>query len=236
MRKNMVKTLFAAGGDQLGTMEVNGKAGSRIPRLLRSASFQGRTTKKETIHEDENETDDVGSLSSVCSAVSCATQGIAYRRAVNSASSCVFHDYRKPSKYAIHCCSPSSNSGSQEYLTPTQRANRTIRHLKELLKKSESDCSYKDFEIQRLTRELVAVRMEHAQCEFRNSSAAEAPENVSSVATSSLGDSGLFDDLNHASQSKESLLEKHENVEKRRLVSQVDQIEDLKRHHANEVT
>lgn len=110
-----------------------GKSNSRIPRLQRSASFHGEAKKisitQEVAEEDLTEAqDDVGSLSSVCSVASCAVSSKAYRKAVENAC-----DLQKgnTSKFAFHCSTPSTITGCQgEYLTPTQRANRTIRQLK----------------------------------------------------------------------------------------------------------
>lgn len=109
---------------------------SRIPRLQRSSSFHGelrKSTNTNNVHreteEDANEAeDDFGSLSSVGSIKSCAGFTSAYRRAVETAA-----DYRNKGnpKYALHCSYPSNGYSNQgEYLTPTQRANRTIRQLK----------------------------------------------------------------------------------------------------------
>lgn len=222
-------------------MEVNGNVGSRIPRLVRSSSFHGRGLQKQVVEEDQAEEalDDVGSLSSVCSVVSCATPGSAYRSAVNAARGV---RTTKSSRYALHCCSsPSSQFGSEDYLTPTQRANRTIRQLKALLKESQAECSYKDFEIQRLTRELVALRMKQAE-KPDSSGGATAEVESTNTATPSLADSGLFDDLvNH---SKESLTDKdvevtHPNwaAEKRKLVAaHLEETEQLKKQHATEVS
>lgn len=115
----------------------NSGGSSRIPRLQRSASFHGEAkkfsrTQHDVTEEDLTEAlDDLGSLSSVCSVASCATPSNAYRKAVETAC-----DFRRGSlsspRYALHCTTSSttSNGGIGEYLTPTQRANRTIRQLK----------------------------------------------------------------------------------------------------------
>lgn len=228
-------------------MDANrSSSGSKIPRLLRSASFHGQGLKKPVpvIDEDQTEAqDDLGSLSSVCSVVSCAAPSSAYRRAVDVARG--FQIKKPNSKYAIHCC-PSNGNGNQDYLTPTQRANRTIRQLKTLLKESEAECNYKDLKIQQLTRELVAMRLEHAECEGNGQKNGEI-DAVSAFTPLSLSDSGLFDDLNHGiEQSKETLAEKDASLssqcigEKRSLklatISQLEQVKELKKQQVIEVS
>jgi len=203
---------------------------SRIPRLQRSASFSSGQIKRNVqaqMEEDLEAEDDIGSLSSVCSVVSCSLPGNSYRRAVESASE-VRNQHKTTPRFALHCSSTGSG-GCDQYLTPTQRANRTIRRLKALLKESYADTRYKDFEIQRLTKELVELRLEHAHCK----KVGDDPHG----ATPSLADSGLFDDV-HLNQSKESLLEKDvdSSTEKRRLMnSHVEQISDMKRQFADEM-
>lgn len=110
---------------------LKGKSSSRIPRLQRSASFHGERRKssitQEVTEEDLTEAqDDIGSLSSVCSVASCAASSRAYRKAVETA--CDFQKGNLP-KFTFHCSTP-TNGCQSEYLTPTQRANRTIRQLK----------------------------------------------------------------------------------------------------------
>nr|CAD7408352.1 unnamed protein product [Timema poppensis] len=60
-------------------------------------------------------------------------------------------------KYVVHC---SSHGGAtEEYLTPTQRANRQIRRLSALLQQTERDLEKKNLEIGRLTQEVVELRL-----------------------------------------------------------------------------
>ena len=90
---------------------------SRIPRLQRSSTFHNLKSplRKENEHVSEGQ-DELGSLSSVCSGLSCGADW-GYRK--------------RATKYAFHCSTRSSliDSSSNEYLTPTQRANRKIREL-----------------------------------------------------------------------------------------------------------
>ncbi|KZS10484.1 Uncharacterized protein APZ42_025035 [Daphnia magna] len=166
----------------------------------------------------------------------------AYRKAVESA----FEIQKTNSpRFTLHCSTPPSNGFPGEYLTPTQRANRTIRQLKSLLKESKTDSNYKDFEIQRLTRELVLLRLEHAQCGKNTVRGEKEPENTLPLATPSLADSGHFDDLSYqANQLKDSLVEKDVDslasgswsMEKSRIANfHGEKIEDLLRRHANEI-
>lgn len=55
-----------------------------------------------------------------------------------------------------------------EYLTPTQRAQRHIRRLKELLQQARVDVEQRDSEIMKLTREVVELRLFKASLD-RNS-------------------------------------------------------------------
>jgi hypothetical protein len=114
-----------------------------------------------------------------------------------------------------------------------------------LLKESEANSNYKDFEIQRLTRELVGLRLEHAQCEKRISGVDKESENAVHLTAPSLADSGHFDDLSyHTSQFKDSFAEKDVDllfpgsltVEKNRLTSSyLEKMDDLIRQHTIEV-
>lgn len=61
-------------------------------------------------------------------------------------------------KYVVHCSSFSEKTGD-EYLTPTQRAHRHIRRLKELLAAARADLELKDSEILKLTKEVVELRL-----------------------------------------------------------------------------
>ncbi len=116
-----------------------------------------------------------------------------------------------------------------------------------MLKESEANSNFKDFEIQRLTRELVGLRLEHAQCIKRISTTEkDTDDNAIYLTTPSLADSGHFDDLSyHASQSvKDPLVEKDIHLllpggwaaEKNRMeITHAEKVEDLIRQHTDEV-
>ncbi|XP_058818885.1 protein quick-to-court isoform X2 [Topomyia yanbarensis] len=61
-------------------------------------------------------------------------------------------------KYVVHCSSHAGQTG-EDYLTPTQRAQRQIRRLKELLTHARMDLEQRDSEILRLTKEVVELRL-----------------------------------------------------------------------------
>ncbi|XP_046801960.1 protein quick-to-court isoform X1 [Lucilia cuprina] len=61
-------------------------------------------------------------------------------------------------KYVVHCSNYAGQVGA-DYLTPTQRAQRQLRRLKELLCAARQDLEQKDSEILRLTREVVELRL-----------------------------------------------------------------------------
>ncbi|XP_014246745.1 uncharacterized protein LOC106665076 isoform X2 [Cimex lectularius] len=60
-------------------------------------------------------------------------------------------------KFIVHC-SP-THLDSDKYLTPTQRANATIKRLQSMLQESQADIAEKENEIARLTKELVELRL-----------------------------------------------------------------------------
>lgn len=61
-------------------------------------------------------------------------------------------------KYVVHCSTYAGQTG-EEYLTPTQRAQRHIHRLKVLLSQARMDLEQRDSEILRLTKEVVELRL-----------------------------------------------------------------------------
>ncbi|XP_045500535.1 protein quick-to-court isoform X1 [Colias croceus] len=61
-------------------------------------------------------------------------------------------------RYVLHCSSHAGLAG-EEYLTPTQRAQKQIRRLKSLLTQAKKDLEKKDSEIFQLTKEVVELRL-----------------------------------------------------------------------------
>lgn len=69
-----------------------------------------------------------------------------------------------------------------DYLTPTQRAQRQIRRLKELLQQARLDVEQRDSDIMKLTREVVELRLFKASLD-RSSPMAEERSNSSEAVT-----------------------------------------------------
>lgn len=61
-------------------------------------------------------------------------------------------------RYVVHCSNYAGQTG-EDYLTPTQRAQKHLRRLKELLAAARADLEQKDSEILKLTREVVELRL-----------------------------------------------------------------------------
>ncbi|XP_028041497.1 uncharacterized protein LOC114251441 isoform X1 [Bombyx mandarina] len=61
-------------------------------------------------------------------------------------------------RYVLHCSSHAGLAGD-EYLTPTQRAQKQIRRLKSMLSQAKRDLEKKDSEIFQLTKEVVELRL-----------------------------------------------------------------------------
>ncbi|XP_044759605.1 uncharacterized protein LOC123317241 isoform X2 [Coccinella septempunctata] len=61
-------------------------------------------------------------------------------------------------RYIFHCNQNAAVSG-EEYLTPTQRAHRQIKKLKNLLHQAQIELEQKDSEILKLTKEVVELRL-----------------------------------------------------------------------------
>lgn len=108
------------------------------------------------------------------------------------------------------------------------------------MKESEANNHYKDFEIQRLTRELDGLRLVHAAQSFKKAAENEKDyERSKHPTTPSLADSGLFDDIPcHASQFKDPIIEK-DQVEVEKMKTSDESAEKTKelmiRQHTNEV-
>jgi hypothetical protein len=60
-------------------------------------------------------------------------------------------------RYVVHCSNYAGQT--EDYLTPTQRAQRHVRRLRDLLMLARQDLELKDNEILRLTKEVVELRL-----------------------------------------------------------------------------
>lgn len=131
-------------------------------------------------------------------------------------------------RYVFHCSQHAGATG-EDYLTPTQRAHRQVRKLKNLLHQAQKDLDQKDSDILKLTKEVVELRLYKAALsspeERSNSSDAvtvrenqldeigDLPDGIinhlggCSEMTSSYTDSGHYDDYTNSSiHSKDSVL------------------------------
>lgn len=171
------------------------------------------------------------SATSCCwsSGISCDHNGFAARNGTTFSG--------RRNKYVVHCSTYAGQVGN-DYLTPTQRAQRQIRRLKELLQQARLDVEQRDSEIMKLTREVVELRLfkaslDRSSPERSNSSEAvtvrenndpKTSADVSPIvvdpeeelrhahrlssghlterllASSSLADSGHFDDMTSSSR------------------------------------
>ncbi|XP_055681877.1 protein quick-to-court, partial [Lutzomyia longipalpis] len=97
----------------------------------------------------EDEQDSVFSYSSGRSTMSCEHAYVARNGTTFSG---------RRMKYVVHCSSYAGATG-EDYLTPTQRAQRQIKRLREMLMLAKLDLEQKDSEILRLTKEVVELRL-----------------------------------------------------------------------------
>lgn len=97
----------------------------------------------------EDDMDSLHSYSSVATTASCDHAYVARNGTTFSG---------RKMKYVVHCSAHAGQTG-EEYLTPTQRAQRQIRRLKALLNQAKLDLEKKDSDIFRLTKEVVELRL-----------------------------------------------------------------------------
>ncbi|KAK9505288.1 hypothetical protein O3M35_009378 [Rhynocoris fuscipes] len=99
-------------------------------------------------------------------------------------------------RFIVHC-SP-THVDPDKYLTPTQRANATIKRLQSMLSDSQSEIASKEQEIAKLTKELVQLRLIKAESQaLTNGHSPGGGDSRLSVETTpcSLADSGHFEDI-----------------------------------------
>lgn len=97
----------------------------------------------------DDDLDSLHSYSSVATTASCDHAYVARNGTTFSG---------RKMKYVVHCSAHAGQTG-EEYLTPTQRAQRQIRRLKALLNQAKLDLEKKDSDIFRLTKEVVELRL-----------------------------------------------------------------------------
>ncbi|VEN51818.1 unnamed protein product [Callosobruchus maculatus] len=165
---------------------------------------------------DRWETDSINSIGS--SVASCDHASVARNGTTFSGRSM---------KFVFHCNQHSGATG-EDYLTPTQRAQRQVKKLKYLLHQAKKDLEEKDSDILKLTKEVVELRLYKAalsspEDKSNSSDAVTVRENTSQEVTPedlvdkgmgtsceynhSCADSGHFEDCTTSSvHSKDSML------------------------------
>ncbi|XP_053677012.1 protein quick-to-court [Anopheles nili] len=134
----------------------NGGPGIGLQRVVASGIVGGLSPKTPPVSPEspinsylDDDLDSLHSYSSVASGMSCDHPYVARNGTTFSG---------RKMKYVVHCSSHAGQTGG-DYLTPTQRAQRQIRRLKELLSQARCDLEQRDSEILRLTKEVVELRL-----------------------------------------------------------------------------
>ncbi|XP_046673478.1 protein quick-to-court isoform X2 [Homalodisca vitripennis] len=213
-------------------------------KILTHKNKQSLNTASSFNCERDDDADSVQSFSSTASMCSSVSQCDHAHFARNGTT------YSGRSKrYVVHC-SPYS-ADTDDYLTPTQRTNRTIRKLRNLLKEAQAELIEKDKEILRLRKEVVELRLLKVDsgAESNEGNGDEAPGLPSqgdlpqtdrqTPATSphlgycsspflaqSLSDSGHFEDLN-SSKDISHAAQNH--------TSQIKTLESLQHQYEDEI-
>uniref|UniRef100_A0A2M4CSM9 Putative rho-associated coiled-coil n=1 Tax=Anopheles darlingi TaxID=43151 RepID=A0A2M4CSM9_ANODA len=156
----------------------------------------------------DDDLDSLHSYSSVASGMSCDHPYVARNGTTFSG---------RKMKYVVHCSSHAGQTGG-DYLTPTQRAQRQIRRLKELLSQARCDLEQRDSEILRLTKEVVELRLFKASL--------SSPEERSNSSDAVTVRENTTNDVNTPSSSQDISP----------IVDQIDEAGSVKaspRHHAH---
>ncbi|KAK5641765.1 hypothetical protein RI129_010312 [Pyrocoelia pectoralis] len=113
-------------------------------------------------------------------------------------------------KYVVHCSEHSGATGG-DYLTPTQRAHRQIKRLKQLLHQTQTELDLKDTDILKLTKEVVELRLYKAALNSPEDNETDRSRSHIGVEKgSSCADSGHYEDLcNSSVHSKESVIDEN---------------------------
>ncbi|CAB0013777.1 unnamed protein product [Nesidiocoris tenuis] len=118
-----------------------------MKQCLSTNAVRGRSPRL----EDDNE--------SLRSGISCCSSASQCDHAHFARNGTTFSGRTK--KFIVHC-SP-THGEPDRYMTPTQRASSTIRRLQSQLSISQAEIQEKEYEIARLTRELVELRLGKAE-------------------------------------------------------------------------
>ncbi|KAI5713460.1 hypothetical protein M8J75_016597 [Diaphorina citri] len=225
-------------GSSGSTQEKTPSPGSTA-RLTRHRSLQGLSTtpvqyghRHSLTLDYHHRDDDQDSVSSMASNTSSLCEHAHFARNGTTYSA-------RKMKYIVHCASHSDQDG--EYLTPTQRANRSIRRLRTLLAEAQAEIMDKENEIMRLTKELVEIRLNKASPDMKDGqdgtdgkhcdghiTSTTLEDNASSISTNgavspqlgdlplSLADSGHFEDLpcsnHHLERELERVRKMHDDM------------------------
>ncbi|XP_017786516.1 PREDICTED: myosin-11 isoform X2 [Nicrophorus vespilloides] len=194
------------------TTRLSSPTGTSSPRTPPTSPLDYRSSKCQSADWDSDSiTSGISglSLASSCDHASVARNGTTFSG--------------KTMKYVFHCSHHAGVAG-EDYLTPTQRAQRQVRRLKSLLHQAHKDLDQKDSDIIKLTKEVVELRLCKAALsspeERSNSSdAVTVRENqldddlaiplnaTNEIMTGSYTDSGHYDDYTNSSiHSKDSEL------------------------------
>ncbi|KAF5291443.1 hypothetical protein FQR65_LT01754 [Abscondita terminalis] len=212
--RNTVALNRATGTPQTPT-RIRSLSLSLSNRVLSPKSTLPKTPPSSPNNRDSNQfyrdwdLDSVTSTVSGLSVASCDHASVAHNGTTFSGRS---------KKYVVHC--PEHTGGGGDYLTPTQRAHRQVKRLKQLLHQTQKELDSKDTDILKLTKEVVELRLYKAALhspEEKSSSSdgITVREVVNDIASSNHGvelvsscaDSGHYDDLcNSSVHSKESVI------------------------------
>ncbi|KAK2726356.1 protein quick-to-court-like isoform X2 [Artemia franciscana] len=169
-----------------------------VPRITRSASFACDTRLHSTPKQNEKQqrssvpamgnSSEMKKSDDVCHSYLSKWTKEDYDDSRSVCSSTISRKSSNRLKYTVHC--QDHHEKVEEYLTPTQRANRTIRRLRIALQEAMVEIRQKDSEIQRLTKELVEVRLSRIPSPpdtlVRSDSSPEIVRNLEAVTSKSL--------------------------------------------------
>lgn len=139
----------------LQSFSSNAQQKPRKPCLKQDNCFDGKLNMTDSAHTPPGSPEDLPddeSLHSYGSAATAASVDAGYAPFNGTTFS------GRSMRYVLHCSSHAGLAGD-EYLTPTQRAQKQIRRLKSLLTQAKKDLEKKDSEIFHLTKEVVELRL-----------------------------------------------------------------------------
>lgn len=155
----------------------------------------------------DDDLDSLRSFSTTTSIFSCTDHSVVPRNGTTYSG--------RNQKYIYHCSQHAGQSGIN-YLTPTQRAQKHIRRLRELLSKAKLEIDEKETEILKLTQEVIELKSFKASLgspeERSNSSdAVTVKENASTDFANSSNDASpiAVDTSNDVCKSRDHIWPEH---------------------------